>query len=235
VEQFERRPFQIFLRNLVYLDDIPSRSQKLYSVQVLSLQVHIYVQFWLRTLRIWCRFLYPPEPVHEPVVLSNTRLDVSMRTRMNASEAGSKPCFFFGSFFILPHATFNFHRDRIVLCLPSSSLKMATYSTATQEITAAVRPVPWDGSFIPLPPHLCQPSQPPDAETVTSFCATDAVLLRSGTKIIENRHREDLPIFDTRFAICCLRNPSSFTRIGTISSSLMNQAATCVPLFQVSR
>ena len=39
----------------------------------------------------------------------------------------------------------------------------------TQEITAAIIPVPWDGSFIPLPPHLCQPSQPPKAEIVTSF------------------------------------------------------------------
>jgi hypothetical protein len=46
---------------------------------------------------------------------------------------------------------------------------METHELITQEITAAVRPVPWDKSFIPLPAHLSQPSQPPEAEVVTSF------------------------------------------------------------------
>lgn len=40
------------------------------------------------------------------------------------------------------------------------------------DLTTLERPVPWDGSFLPLPLQLSQPSQPPDTATVTSFfCA----------------------------------------------------------------
>src|SRR5882757_8085612 len=60
------------------------------------------------------------------------------------------------------------HSQKLTTCYGPHIFKNKNLLMA-DAIATLVRPVPWDGSFTPLPPYLSQPSQLPKTESVAQF------------------------------------------------------------------
>jgi hypothetical protein len=183
-----------------------------------------------------------------PAVLKSPALSVHLRTGPRLAKPLHIPSTPLRLFIQFP--PFNTH-----LFLRNPSFDMETHDLITQEITAAVRPVPWDKSFIPSPAHLSQPSQPREAEVVTSFMCERCHAFAKWHELNQYwqpsrpnmavRLLQRLVPGGLRSWRCGTggrspggilkgrgrRYPSNFTRIGTSSMSPMEKDVICATLF----
>jgi hypothetical protein len=168
----------------------------------------------------------------------------SEQTQPLSGVAGSQPCSFLRNHLCplhSPSCNIYIYDECITFCTPKNSRRVTDLTFSKNKnllmadaIATLVRPVPWDGSFTPLPPYLSQPSQLPKTESVAQFlcerCRAFSTKLEATQRLKFKFEKTWIERWVSAFSEST-STPFLFTKPGTNFTNLMKKGVTYAALF----